>query len=70
MDYGRRGSRDPRNWWLPGALPDEGGGKRALRKEGRVVGRCRICGKAIRSGESYHITGVGMTHLRCEWRKG
>ena len=43
-------------------------GSRAQEKR-RVVGVCRICGRPVRWGESYHATAAGLAHLRCEWKR-
>ena len=38
------------------------------RRAKQVVGTCDLCGGPIRWGESYHVSGAGMAHLRCEWQ--
>ena len=54
-----KGTRNPRRW----VAPDESG-----RRPPAVVrvGRCRICGRLVRSNQSYHRDARGLAHLRCE----
>ena len=55
---------------LRGTRRMEPWGERRPRAQGkhRRVGICRICGLPIRWGESYHASGTGPVHLRCEWK--
>ena len=64
MEQRLRGSRKLVRWWSP----DPHSPPRSRKNRGRVVGHCRICGRRVRSHESYHRSGLGLAHLWCERR--
>ncbi len=56
-----RGSRRPRQW------QPEGADHTATRaRDRKVLGRCRLCGRPVRWGQSHHRSGLGLAHLHCE----
>jgi len=42
---------------------------RLFRKPIHPIATCRICGQSILSNQSYHASGIGIAHLKCEYER-